>query len=153
MAIITGKITDEGPIIDVMVQVGGEREEKLRRVLGPDCVPQPVHIRALIDTGSSVVGFHKSVFESLGLTPLTFIEVKTPSTLPDEPFVTPVYEVRVTFVSGTTPYTFPHVHAIRTLEFDPNDSGLLRGLIGRDILNQCVFNYFGPDQIFQLMLR
>jgi hypothetical protein len=34
-------------------------------------------------------------------------------------------------------------------DFDEED-GAVQALIGRDILNRCVFNYYGPHQEFSL---
>jgi hypothetical protein len=146
MPIITGEITWHGAIVCVLVGVGENRRKLLEKVGFP--IPQPVQLRAEIDTGSAVTGTMHDVFRQLGLEPFKRIRVRTPSTTPENPALCDQYDVSISFISGTTKYTIPSVHAIASDDFQPSDEG--QGIIGRDVLNSCHFQYFGPQRVFQL---
>ena len=148
MPIITGSITPHGALLDLFVRVSKNRQEKLEKLSLP--IPPPVPVRAIIDTGSSVTGFHADVFTALQIQPVQSGPLLTPSTRPEDPYLAKYYDIRVVLVSGTDQYVFPPVLAIEAQSFDPTHPDRLLGLIGRDILDRCIFDYFGPQQEFRL---
>ena len=55
----------------------------------------------------------------------------------------------VTLMSGNSQVDIQSVHVIESEDFDLEEEGV-QAIIGRDILNRCVFRYFGPHKIFDL---
>lgn len=69
MRYVSGRIEPGGAVVDVMIGVPGVRAELLRKHAFP--VPEPVFVRALIDTGASLSGFAPRVFQGLDCAPST----------------------------------------------------------------------------------
>lgn len=113
-------------------------------------VPQRIYVRASIDTGSAVTAFRSTVFQQLELQPFSRIPIRTPSTTPNQPHYTDQYDVSVVLASAGAKKYFPSIYAIVSDDFNPEDEEGLEALIGRDVLAQCVFQYFGLDQKFDL---
>jgi hypothetical protein len=148
MPIITGTITDHGAVIAVRVGVSRNREIILRQQRAR--IPQPLTVSAQIDTGSFVTAFPQSVFDQLGIAPFTRIAVQTPSTKTGEPHYCDQFDVSVDLVSGMTVHRLPSVKAIAVDEFDEHELG---AIIGRDILQICMFQYDGRGRQFSLVFR
>ena len=140
MAIVTGSITTDGALIDVLVGVSGARRKLLERK--GFTVPKKIAVRAVIDTGSFATAFMPKVFTSLDLKPLGPVKVRTPSTRPGEPHTTDEFDVSVTLVSGMQEVIKLRIRAIVSDYFD-DWPGAPQGLIGRDVLSRCVFSYYG----------
>src|SRR6266446_1508046 len=68
----------EGPVLNAYIGVSLARAEALTKA--NQAVPNPVGIRALVDTGASCTCVDPVVFLSLGLTPTGSIAMFTPST-------------------------------------------------------------------------
>jgi hypothetical protein len=147
MSLVTGEITDDGPLIDVLVGVSKNRRQALERVGHP--VPANMPVRAILDTGSHGTGFLPTLFAFLDITPFGTIPVRTPTTKPGQPCICDLYDVSVTLLSGMTPTVLPSIHAIASEDFD-KEEGSVQALIGRDILGRCVFTYYGPHRTFSL---
>ncbi len=146
MPIVTGQITRAGAVIDLLVGVSQNRQRRLESM---SCeVPATIPVRAVIDTGSFITGFMPAIFDSLAITPFDTTLVVTPSTEPDKPFECGLYDVSITLVSGTTLEYLPSVHVIASADFHQKEE--IQGLIGRDILDRCVFSYYGPSKMFSL---
>jgi hypothetical protein len=148
MSIITGQITDrDGAAIVVLVGVSGNRQRVLNKAGFP--VPERVQVIAQLDTGSFVTAFAPEVYQSLGIDRFGTIQVRTPSTRRGEPSVCNQFDVSVTLVAGDRQVSFASVHAIASSDFDPAEEGV-QAIIGRDILNRCVFNYYGTHKEFMV---
>lgn len=145
MSIITGTITDHGALIAVAVGVSKTRGILLKQQQKP--APSPITISAQIDTGSFVTGFPQSIFDRLGLTPFGRIAVQTPSTKTGTAHYCDRFDVSVDLVSGMTVHRLPSVKAIAVDELDDNGMG---AIIGRDILQICMFQYDGRGRQFSL---
>jgi hypothetical protein len=63
MSIISGKITEQGAVVVVLIGVSGNRRKRLESVGLP--VPAPVSLRAQIDSGSSITGMMPTIFTAL----------------------------------------------------------------------------------------
>src|SRR5437016_3015750 len=97
MPVVSQDLSDLGAVIDLLVGVSAPRREKLERV--GFAVPEPVRIRALIDTGSHVTGFDPSVFQALDITSIGFFRVRTAST-GEAPHVAEEFQVSLSLVHG-----------------------------------------------------
>lgn len=102
----------------------------------------------MIDTGASVSGFAPRVFRELDLTPSDELAILTPSTLPDSPHACPLYQVSLAIVAEGRSCPFPDCDVIATDCWHPGEG--IEGLIGRDILDRCFFQYIGQDRRFTL---
>ena len=146
MSIVTGAIGPAGVVIDVQVSVSDPRRAMLQKHGLPE--PQPVFVRAVIDTGSSVTGFAPRVFDALCIGAIDRIKILTPSTRPGQPHESDVYAVNVALISGDS---FQRLRNLRVIAADCwNLNEGVEALIGRDVLRRCVFEYFGPDELFRL---
>lgn len=146
MSIVTGAITKDGAVIVVLVGVSRNRQQVLER--SGFAIPAKAAVRAQLDTGSAVTAFMPEVFRSLGIKPFDNIAIRTPSTTPEAPCHCDLYDVSIVLVSGDRELVFPSVHAIGSEDFVEEEE--VQAIIGRDILQLCVFNYYGPDQRFEL---
>jgi hypothetical protein len=139
-------------VVDVVVSVSEPRREALIRTHGADKVPAPVSLRAIIDTGASISGFHPSVYSSLDLTPVQIAPFLTPSTPHDQPADCGVFDVGLRLTVGSVALRFNRIVATESRDFDPSNPNRILGILGRDVLEHCVFEYLGPDGLFRLRL-
>jgi hypothetical protein len=102
----------------------------------------------VIDTGSGVTGLMRGALQPLGIEPFDRILICTPSTEPDSPHACDQYDVSLSLVSGGSLLTFPSIHVIAPEDFSREEG--IQALIGRDVLDRCVFEYFGPHKQFRL---
>lgn len=145
MPIITGPITPQGAVIDVLVGVPGTVRRSLQAAGSP--IPPAVPVRAVIDTGAGITGFSTRVFQSLGLVASGTIPIYTPSTPVALPFSAARYELSLAFVAGGVEHAFGEAFVIASDGFNPVEQ--IDGLIGRDVLDHCSFEYWGPSRAFQ----
>jgi len=111
-------------------------------------IPQMQIIRALIDTGASFTSVDPSVLAALNLTPTGTIDIVTPST-GQGTHTADTYDVD--FKIGAGPNDTPL--SISNLRIASCDLFLKQGihaLIGRDILQRCIFIYNGAISMFSL---
>jgi hypothetical protein len=146
MPYLSSPIGPGGAIVDVLIGVPAVRAKLLTRNSFP--VPPAVHVRALVDTGASVSGFTPRVFRELDLTPFDELAILTPSTPPDAPHRCPRYPVSLSLVAEGRSCSLPEAYVLATDCWHPGEG--IEGLIGRDILDRCFFQYIGPDQRFTL---
>lgn len=147
MPLIDGTIDHrDGAAVGVFVGVSRSRDAALLRV--GHRVPERVPVRLQIDTGSALTGFLRFVFEKLEIGPFRTVQVGTPSTTPDRPHTANQYDVVLYLVSGTELTPIDNVHAIDPQDFHPTEG--VQGIIGRDVLDRCVFTFAGPDRQFHL---
>jgi hypothetical protein len=149
MSLVTGQIESGGAIIDVFVDVSSQRRRLLKKINA--AIPPAVHVRALIDTGANVSGFAPRVFRELQIPPVAKMPVITPTTRADSPFLSDVFDVALSVLANARLIPF---HDSKVIEADcwlPGEG--IEALIGRDILNQCFFQYVGIERRFTLALQ
>jgi hypothetical protein len=145
MPIIEGPLSEHGAVVRVLVGVSVNRKERLKALGLP--IPNEIPVPMQIDTGSSLTGLMPEVFTALELTPVERLGVRTPSTTKDAPFLCDVFDVSVIMPTPGRRSIFTGVRAIAG-DFRPED--IARGIIGRDVLDRCNFEYFGMEQRFKL---
>lgn len=146
MSIISGRIDGDGAIVGVLVGVSANREAVLHRLGMP--VPATVPLRLLIDTGSFLTGLPAEVFARLGLTAVYQAAVRTPSTRPGQPFLPDIYDVAVGLASGISVSVLPSVQVLCSPDYRMDEP--VNGILGRDVLDLCHFEYRGPSRYFEL---
>lgn len=134
-----------GPQINLLVAVSSPREQALQQANLP--VPQPVSVRALIDTGASISAIDSDIVQSLGLQPTGTTLIHTPST-GATPHQTSTYDVRIVIFGFVAAHSFT-LPAVAVTESALKAFGF-QVLIGRDILSHCLFVYDGRANIFSL---
>jgi hypothetical protein len=146
MPVIYGDISSDGAVIDITVDVSRPRRRLLEKMNMP--VPKPVHVRALIDTGSTTSGFSPRVFTELSIVPVDQVEIYTPSTPAGSPHKCNLYDVVLSIIAGGQANPFPGSRVIEADCWLPTEP--IEALIGRDILKKCYFQYMGQDERFTL---
>ena len=146
MSIITGTIDQDGAAVDVLIGMSSVRRARFISV--GHALPQEVPLRVQIDTGSHVTAFLPSVFQSLKIDHFRTILLRTPSTRPGEAWEAKQYDVSVTLISGMNRTLIPRVYAIASDDFAPEEG--IQGIIGRDVLAHCSFEYHGKHNSFSL---
>jgi hypothetical protein len=143
MPILTGKIGQWGPTIDIKVMQTNQRVEALKK--SGKKFSSPTTILGLIDTGASLCVLDPTIVRMLGLVPKDVISVHTPTT-------GPAYEERwsydALFIAGETS-DHPLSKAIQVIECEMASQGVY-ALIGRNFLEDCQFVYNGPSKAFTL---
>jgi hypothetical protein len=146
MPCVNLQILPLGPVIDVHVQISTPRKTAMEAA--GIAVPSPVTCRLLIDTGASCTCLDTDVIKSLNLTPSGFTSVHTPSTTANTMHKCNQYDVCLIIPHNAMSRYF---HAIPVLESQFSHQGI-DGLLGRDVLNGCVFIYNGELGIYTLSI-
>ena len=145
MPILRCHLDHTGPIINAAVGVSGPRAVALQKA--GLALPGPVIIRALLDTGASCTCVDPTVIRKLGLTPSGTAQVHTPST-GGTPHNCNQFDIALYVIMDGNQVHVPSV-IIPVIESDLNQQGI-QALIGRDILNQSVLHYDGPQRSVSL---
>lgn len=136
----SANLAGEGPVIEVTVGLTGAAQAALAG--GGGVIPPPVTASVLVDTGASHSLVAQGVLTTLGLHPVSSININTPSS---HQVACPLYAVRLTLPRGEFLDT-------SVIEAPPN--GLagqnIDGLIGRDVLRYGILIYLGEKQQFTL---
>lgn len=146
MPIVTGALEKSGAVIDLLIGVGRIRQSELLGLGQP--IPQPIAVRALIDTGATISGFTASLFADLNLTEVGKTTIYTPSTPANAPFRSSIYRVSLSIVAEGRIHPFPESNVIASEGWGDDEN--LQGLIGCDLLAHCNFIYLGPTRRFTL---
>ena len=146
MPLVSGPITPHGAIIDILSGVRQTRMHFLEAKGLP--VPEPVPVRAVIDTGAAISGITSKVFCLLNIEPVAKIHVVTPSTPIDEPHECDQYFIGLSLVADGRSHYLADLRVMETSAWLPDEG--FEALIGRDILQQCFFQYIGQERKFTL---
>jgi len=145
----TLQMSADGPVLNAYVGVSLARFSALTDD-GQE-PPQPILIRALIDTGASCTCIEPSVLETLQLTPKGQVPTYTPST-GASPHQCDQYDISL-FIPGATtaitPFNRPNLLVIAATKDSLHPQGI-QGLIGRDVLEHCLLQYNGTMGTFTL---
>lgn len=135
-----------GPIVKAYIAVSSARRKVLTDAGQP--IPAPISVDALLDTGANCTCVDESVLVQLSLTPTGSVDVATPTT-GATPAQKDQYDIALIIPDGGTPLV---METIPVVAADLLVSQGFQVLVGRDILNQCVFVYTGRGgvQIFTL---
>jgi hypothetical protein len=130
-------ITAQGALVNVYVGVSLPRAEALKK-LGQSA-PALVPGIFLIDTGASGTCLDSALLRQLGIHPSGCVDVQTPTTQ-GVPHVCEQYDVSI-YIPGADPSKGGlYVPALAVLDTPLSTQGI-DGLIGRDVLSQCVLIY------------
>jgi len=138
-------ILPAGPVMDAWVGVSEARRVTLVSLNQP--VPNPVQIRALVDTGASSSCVDPSVMTTLALTPRGQVQMSTPST-GTTPHTADQYDVSIFIPCGTNPPLVRRTVGVACVELVASQG--FHALIGRDILRSCLLTYNGATGFFTL---
>lgn len=130
----------EGPILEVHFLISKELEEQYKKENKK--IPEPVIIKALIDTGASMSVIQQEIPEKLGLKPVGSTIVNTPSCNSH-----PCYNYFMRMVIPSHNLIYQGVFVATPLK-EQN----IKCLIGRDLLKDGIFIYIGYANQFTLSL-
>lgn len=130
----------DGPLVDVQFMVSAQLEKQLIENKQP--VPQPILVKALVDTGASHCVVQEDIPKKLGLNPIGTVGMNTPSSQNHQ---CPQYFMRMAIPSHQLIYE--DVFTAMPLKGQPIES-----LIGRDLLSNGILIYIGYDGSFTLSL-
>jgi len=144
----TLQIGPDGPIVNALLEVSQARRDAL--IAANQQAPALQRITALIDTGASCTSVDPSVIGTLNLQPTGSVSVFTPST-GATPHHTNQYDVLL-MIPGPTPAHSDALifRTIGVIELPLLQAQGFHALIGRDILNRCLFIYNGSMGFFTL---
>jgi hypothetical protein len=134
---LSGTIDRWGPMTDIKVMLTPQRVAALKR--GGLPYSQPQVARGLIDTGASSSAIDVLLANALGLERRGVTQIHTPST-GDAGEERTLYDA--CFVIGEGLPTALHL-TVQVIESEFASQGFYL-LIGRDVLEHCVFTYDGP---------
>jgi len=146
MGFVSGKLVNAGAIIEVQVGVGVARRQVLesRKIR----VPDPIFVKAIIDTGSFLSACSPRIFEELGISPVSYQPIRTASTEPGKPHDCPVFDVSLAVIANARPEPLP---ITRLLEFSHwGEEEGAEAVMGRDLLAHCCLDYRGAHKTFTL---
>ncbi|HTA76756.1 MAG TPA: retroviral-like aspartic protease family protein [bacterium] len=142
----TNKLTpSSGPLFDVVLNVSYPYLQQLKANGSP--VPSMVPARALLDTGASGTVVDPSIIQKLAISPKGTGQFITPSTA-NVPHQAYTYDIAL-FLNHQG-YSKPFL-TLPVAELKLAHQGF-EVLIGRDVLDKCLFIYDGPSRIFTLSI-
>lgn len=127
----------------MLVGVSQARASALRAA--QQAVPNPVQIRALLDTGASCACIDPSAIQSLGIPPTGITPMHTPSTGTQAHHAN-LYDVSLTLMHPALSLSITNV---AVAEAQLSIQGI-QALIGRDVLKRCLLVYDGQSGTFTL---
>src|SRR3989344_882470 len=130
----------DGPILEVHFFISSELEKKYKEENNP--LPEPLIIKALVDTGASACVLKDEIPKKLSLEPTGVIKICTPSSKDHECYQ---YFMRMIIPSNKVVYEGAFISA-------PLDGQDVSGLIGRDVLKNGILIYIGYANQFTLSL-
>ena len=148
MPILTLQCAQDGPTIQVIVGVSKPRYDAL--TLAGIKIPPPQVARFLIDTGASGTLIDPSILQPLGIPVSGTGSMMTPST-GGTPHPCNLFDVSLLVPHGQNSYHMltPCVPAIESVLSHQG----IDGLLGRDVLQSCLFRYNGTSSFYILAIE
>ncbi|MFN0132370.1 MAG: retropepsin-like aspartic protease [Phycisphaerales bacterium] len=141
---LTIDIAPLGPIIQVAVGVSGPVRQMLTDAKQP--LPPLQFAQALVDTGASGSVVDPEICSALGLSPVSYTRVHTPSTS-GKPVIQSVYDVSIWLYHAKTKHIFERSFPVCCAPLRVQGIDML---LGRDVLSECLLVYDGPSGRFSL---
>ena len=138
-------ITPDGPIVTCDVSPSNVRRAAL--TASGAITPNPVRVRLLVDTGAESTCLDPAVVRRLGLQATGLVPVLTPTTGSTAQIVAQ-YDAALYLSFGSTSRAFD---PLPILESQLSPQGI-DGLLGRDVLEDCLLVYSGPNSLFILSI-
>jgi hypothetical protein len=139
MPVVTLPITPDGPVVTVLVGVSVPRAQAIQAAGGTP--PAPVAARLLLDTGAGGTAVDEQIIKALGLQATGTVLCHSPTT-GAVPQVMNEYDVGLVLPLQPAPQSHVLSFTISVIGADFSGQGI-QGLIGRDVLAQCLFVYNG----------
>ena len=136
--------TTKRPIVTLYVAIGRDDAAAYREV--GRSLPDPLNVRALVDTGADRSVVALSILKKLGLNPVGQTDLYTAST-GGQPEVRDDYVVDLSF-SGDKPGRL--AEDLIVVGSDGLSGLSVEMLLGRDVLGNCLLVYDGPNRRFSL---
>lgn len=130
-------LQQQGPVVDIRAWIGTAVEESLKKASSKP--PEPIQVKAMIDTGATGSVIQPDIAKQLGLQPIGVVYINTPSS---ENVACYQYVLRLVFPNNVV------VQAIAVEA--PLRGQQIQCLIGRDVLAHGVFVYTGYINQFTL---
>jgi len=137
---ISRTIAPEGPLIEVVVAVGGEQSQEFQKLGIP--IPSPRRVLALLDTGADGTAIHPDLVDYLRLRGTGIVEV-TGQNGTGHSFT---FVAGLSFIHDSGQTGFRDVLVAAGVCFRPG----VFALIGRNLLDYCVLHYDGRKKTFTL---
>lgn len=103
----------------------------------------PVAVRAIVDTGAGATGVARHLLRTFSLPSQGSKIIRSPV---GPPQIADLYWVSLALASGGTVIAFGEALVLAADCFDEGEE--YQALIGRDVLDHCIFQYLGPDKTF-----
>lgn len=137
------KLEQYGPIISIQISPSDQISQLLSLSGGE--VPAPVQGWGIVDTGASTTAIYRDVLSQIGSNPIGTVNVNTAGT----PSVLDIYPAKINFPGTDIVRDFEEVIGMER-EFGSYANLPIIGLIGREVLSDCVFIYNGITGIYTL---
>lgn len=154
MSSINLPIDIKGPILEAVLEPSPARIEALKK--GKLKIPQSIRCNFLLDTGAASTCIDPAIIKKLELSPTGAIPIITPSTN-GIPVVCYTYDIQIIIPASYSEaevlnpeMIMPYIRTISIIEAGLIDDQGISCLIGRDILEQCLFIYNGRVRGFTL---
>jgi len=134
------ELEKDGPILEVHFLISSDLEKKY--IEEKKAIPEPIIVKALIDTGASACVIKSEMPKALGLEPTGITKICTPSSKDHECYH---YFMRMVIPSHGLIYEGPFISA-------PLEGQDVSSLIGRDVLKSGILIYTGYFNQFTFSL-
>jgi hypothetical protein len=142
---VTRDLTRHGAVLDILVGVHMARRDRLRNAGFP--VPSRIRVPAQIDTGTEFSTIDIRILANLQINPIDEIEVRTPSPA-DGPQRFDLYPVSLSLDHAEgIELIVPTVQVLGC--WFTEDEGI-QAMLGRDVLQHCLFFLDGKAGVFSL---
>jgi hypothetical protein len=141
---VTRPLSEAGAVVELLIGVNEARRGALAKNHFP--VPERIRVRAQVDTGSGFSAIDLDVLRRLDLRPINTVRVRTPSPT-DQPQTFEQYAVSIALASDDLEMFVESVEVLGCAFAAEEGS---QAMLGRDVLEHCLFLYDGQNGTFSL---